>query len=348
LENRFMRNPWANIALLFFLSLQLVTGFWGLVSGSQSFRWVLWLHGIGGYAVAVLLFWKGAILLDVFQRRWSRGLSRLAFVVLTLLLLVILGTGLVWTLSGPKYLWGFSLITIHTVLTIGLLVLLIWHTLARRFIFRIPLARDRRAALRLAGSGLAGLTLWGIADLTKAALNLPGTHRRFTGSYETGSLSGVFPSVSWLLDNPPPVDLQHWRLVVDGTVAQPLELTYAQLEQLAGRDVEATIDCTGGWYSTQAWSGIPIERLLDMAGVQESARSITFVAVSGYGRRFSVAEARSYLLATQVAGQPLSHGHGFPLRLVAPGRRGFEWVKWVTHLRVNETSKLWQPPLPLQ
>jgi hypothetical protein len=27
---------------------------------------------------------------------------------------------------------------------------------------------------------------------------------------------------------------------------------------------------------------------------------------------------------------------------------GFEWVKWVTHLRVNETSKLWQPPVPLR
>ena len=55
-----------------------------------------------------------------------------------------------------------------------------------------------------------------------------------------------------------------------------------------------------------------------------------------------------YLLALAVAGRPLSDGHGFPVRLVAPDRRGVEWVKWIARIEVNETSHLWQPPLPLQ
>jgi hypothetical protein len=33
---------------------------------------------------------------------------------------------------------------------------------------------------------------------------------------------------------------------------------------------------------------------------------------------------------------------------VLPGRRGMEWVKWVTVIRVNEGGALWQSPLPLQ
>jgi DMSO/TMAO reductase YedYZ molybdopterin-dependent catalytic subunit len=41
------------------------------------------------------------------------------------------------------------------------------------------------------------------------------------------------------------------------------------------------------------------------------------------------------MLATHVDGEELSHGHGFPLRLVAPGRRGFQWVKWVEEVRVT-------------
>jgi DMSO/TMAO reductase YedYZ molybdopterin-dependent catalytic subunit len=49
-----------------------------------------------------------------------------------------------------------------------------------------------------------------------------------------------------------------------------------------------------------------------------------------------VAEAREALLATHVGGERLSHGHGFPLRLVAPGRRGFQWVKWVERVEVRE------------
>ena len=53
-------------------------------------------------------------------------------------------------------------------------------------------------------------------------------------------------------------------------------------------------------------------------------------------------------MALRVAGEPLTHGHCAPLRLVAPGRRGYDWVKWVARAHVNDTSALLQPPLPLQ
>jgi DMSO/TMAO reductase YedYZ molybdopterin-dependent catalytic subunit len=36
------------------------------------------------------------------------------------------------------------------------------------------------------------------------------------------------------------------------------------------------------------------------------------------------------LIAVRVGDEPLSHGHGAPARLVAPGERGFVWVKWLT------------------
>ena len=53
-------------------------------------------------------------------------------------------------------------------------------------------------------------------------------------------------------------------------------------------------------------------------------------------------------IALEVGGAPLSAGHGFPARLVAPGRRGFWWVKWVTDVRVEDAPWWRQSPFPLQ
>ena len=76
--------------------------------------------------------------------------------------------------------------------------------------------------------------------------------------------------------------------------------------------------------------------------------SIRVVSHSGYDRRFPIDQAVSLLLATRFGDQPLDAGHGFPARLVAPGRRGFWWVKWVTAIEVDDLPHWWQSPFPTQ
>jgi DMSO/TMAO reductase YedYZ molybdopterin-dependent catalytic subunit len=330
------------------LLLQLGTGVGGLLGGAPDFRWVLWLHGLGGYAIVALTVWKGRIIVDTLRRRPMVTPSRLAFLLLTGLALTILATGIAWSTLGRLALGGASLLVVHGFLAVGLTALLLWHVRARRYVFRRPPARDRRAVLRLAGVSLLGLLLWRLVEPARAALQAPGASRRFTGSYETGSFTGQFPPTVWLADSQAPLALDAWRLTVVGAVSQPLTVTAHQLQTLAVAQQTATLDCTGGWYTIQAWQGVSLASLLDLVGVSADARSVTVVAASGYSRRFPLAEASRLLLATAVAGQPLDHGHGHPLRLVAPGYRGYAWVKWVTRIEVNETSHLWQPPLPVQ
>ncbi|HSM58214.1 MAG TPA: molybdopterin-dependent oxidoreductase [Candidatus Sulfomarinibacteraceae bacterium] len=336
-----MRFPWANIALLLLLLLQLVTGYLGLVNGRVERAWLLWAHGMGAYGIVLLLLWKGAIVWDVLGRgkRWRP--ARLAFLVLALLLVVVILLGVLWTFGGLEYAFGFSLISLHIYLAVPLMILLAFHAWRMRWIWRVKRATNRRAFLRMGAVALGGAVLWWLARRVQLA-------RRFTGSYEVGSYGGWFPRVSWINDDPRPIEAEQWQLVLDGLVRQPLRLSYEQARELAGEEMTATLDCTGGWYSTQVWRGIPLSGLLAMAGVHQGARSVTVHSVTGYWRRFSLREAEAFLLAADVAGQPLSHGHGFPLRLVAPGRRGFAWVKWVTHVTVDEVSAYWQPPLPLQ
>jgi DMSO/TMAO reductase YedYZ molybdopterin-dependent catalytic subunit len=76
--------------------------------------------------------------------------------------------------------------------------------------------------------------------------------------------------------------------------------------------------------------------------------SVNVRSITGYSRRFAFDEASGLLLATRLDGSPLDAGHGFPVRLVVPGRRGFAWVKWVGTVDVEDLPSWWQPPFPLQ
>src|SRR6266508_4495835 len=89
-----------------------------------------------------------------------------------------------------------------------------------------------------------------------------------------------------------------------------------------------------------------LDRLLP-ASLPPDARSVVAVSVTGYARRLPLRDVPFLLVATHVADQPLSAGHGAPARLVAPGRRGFWWVKWLDRVVVDTRPWWWQPPFPL-
>jgi DMSO/TMAO reductase YedYZ molybdopterin-dependent catalytic subunit len=110
----------------------------------------------------------------------------------------------------------------------------------------------------------------------------------------------------------------------------------------------AILDCTSGWYSSQQWEGVRLSALLTAAGVPPGDwRSLEVRSTTGYARWFGAATLDDVWLATAVGGFPLSYGHGFPARIVAPGRRGFWWVKWVTSIQPSPRPPWAQSFFPL-
>ena len=345
-----MAHPWANVFILIAGGLSLVTGFLGLIGGSSDWALALHVHRVSGYALVALLLWKGRnILMSLTNAAmWQQKPAlMLGSIAIFMLLLAALGLGIAWSYGGYFTYLGFSGVSWHIYLSLLLAPLVAWHTFTHSWTLRPRFWVQRRSFLRLAGLGVAGLVLWRAGDFAVEALETQEDGQRFTGSYERASFAGnAFPTTSWLNDNPGPVNRNTWRLNVSGSVGNNLSLN---LEDLAERreKLTALLDCTGGWYSTQDWEGTPLREVLQAAGVKPGAGSITVRSVTGYQRRFSLKEADGYLLATRVGGDPISHGHGFPLRLAAPGKRGFEWVKWVESITVNDTGKWWQSPFPL-
>jgi DMSO/TMAO reductase YedYZ molybdopterin-dependent catalytic subunit len=338
-----MRHGWANIALLVLLMVELVSGVLGVVGGPVGPEALYWTHALGGWSITVLLLFKTRIVVSAVRRR---GLTpaRVAFLLLFGLLLATLGTAYLWIAGGLRYVGPVSLINVHAYLAIGLSVLLVAHVVARRWVFRVPRVRDRGAFLRLAAVTVAGTVTWQVARLVETAAGGPRAARRFTGSYERGG-PGRFPEVSWLLDEAPLIDPAMWQLVVRGSRGRHT-FDLGRIDALAQETLVALLDCTGGWYTEQRWHGVRLDRLLASVGVGGSTVEVR--SETGYARRFRLEEAGAFLLATGVADAPLDRGHGAPLRLVAPGRRGYDWVKWVTEIRVDDRSVLLQPPLPLQ
>jgi DMSO/TMAO reductase YedYZ molybdopterin-dependent catalytic subunit len=218
-------------------------------------------------------------------------------------------------------------------LALGVFVLL--HMLLRYKPLRPTDFQGRRTLLAGLAVAATGSALWAGQQGIAAAAGLPGARRRFTGSRRVGLEPGLtFPATMWMFDNPAPYAAAAWQLAVTGAVLQPLGLNAAELAAAPQAERQALLDCTGGWYTEQVWSGIPVAWLLDQALPAAGATGVSFVSATGYRWSVPLAEARTLLLATNVGGVALDHGRGAPFRLVAPGRRGFQWVKWVREVRV--------------
>ena len=72
-----MRYPWANSLLFLFLGLELLTGFFGLISGSEDRSIYLQLHRIGGYGIVTVLVWKTVnVAMSLKWRRIGTGADR--------------------------------------------------------------------------------------------------------------------------------------------------------------------------------------------------------------------------------------------------------------------------------
>ena len=314
--------------------LAFLLGLVSLVSGLPQ-EWIVFaLHGMAGLWLLLLLWGK-------VRRVWPRVISprkwdqrTLLGVIALLGVMLALVSGIWWATGGELDVAGFNLLNWHIVLGFVITFAVVSHMFARAKRLRRRDIVGRRRVLHFGTLVLSGVGLWPAQQVAEHTLALPGATRRFTGSRERGSHAGnAFPTSSWVADQPHPADVQTWRLSVGGAVTRAQAFTYDELVSI-GDVLEATLDCTGGFYSTQRWQGVRVSQILERAGVHEDARYVSFVSVTGYRWSLPLEEARAALLATHTGEESLSHDHGFPLRLVAPGRRGFEWVKWLTHIEV--------------
>jgi Oxidoreductase molybdopterin binding domain len=321
-----------NVALLVVLLGAAVTGGLAFASGTPiPAKLATLLHGVFGLAVAVLVPWKTVII-----RR--APLMRAASLSLVLLIVVCIASGLVEVFGGYGVLWRLSPMQIHVGSAVLAAPLLAWHVLRhrRQRLRRTDLSRRTLLRTGVLAAGVAATygALESIGRLARSA----SASRIATGSHQVSA--DAVPATMWLFDQVPLIGTEH-RIDVAGTAFTVPDLASR------GRTITARLDCTSGWYADAEWTAVNLADLLPPEQLAAAA-SIDVVSVTGYRRRFPARDADSLWLASAFQGEPLRPGHGAPVRLVAPHRRGFWWVKWVASVKLSEAPAWGQSPFPLQ
>jgi DMSO/TMAO reductase YedYZ molybdopterin-dependent catalytic subunit len=172
--------------------------------------------------------------------------------------------------------------------------------------------------------------------------------------------------VRWHLEGiPNAVDLNNWKLQIEGNVNKPLSLSLSDLMEKFKPVSLATVNqCSGnsrsrlqprvpgaqwgnGAMGNAMWTGVRLRELLDMVGVKKGSVVAQFQGLetgqgpAGFGSNLflkSLDLANPVLEECVVAylmnGEPLPMLNGFPVRLVVPGYFATYWTKCLTWIRV--------------
>jgi DMSO/TMAO reductase YedYZ molybdopterin-dependent catalytic subunit len=196
----------------------------------------------------------------------------------------------------------------------------------------------RRIFLGLVGTGAAGILLGARVqdwlerevgpliskDGTGLASLLP------IGRFRIYTVTGDLPSRS----------RESYQLAVKGLVDQPLTLSYDDIVAMTPTAFTRDFQCVTGWrVSDVAWKGVQLRDILDLAGVQPSARALRLTSFDGaYSESLTLDQARrrDVLVAYELEGSPLSSEHGGPVRLYVAPMYGYKSLKWLSTIEVTK------------
>ena len=207
--------------------------------------------------------------------------------------------------------------------------------------------------------GMAGLGLAGVAGTTARAA----TEELEPNSWEYITSYNNFYEFGTGKDDPArnahALTTSPWTVKIDGMVDNPGD--YAFEDIMKAMTIEERIyrfRCVEAWSMVVPWNGFELADLLNMAGVQSSAKYVAFETLyrpeEMFGQKYPVLdwpyveglrldEAMHPLtiMATGIYGKEIPNQNGAPLRLVVPWKYGFKSIKSV--VRISLTDK--EPPV---
>jgi DMSO/TMAO reductase YedYZ molybdopterin-dependent catalytic subunit len=145
----------------------------------------------------------------------------------------------------------------------------------------------------------------------------------------------------------PSIDLESWDFAVWGEVDNPIRLSWDELNRLPKTEVTQDIHCVTRWSRFDTtFEGVHWREVEKLVSPKPSARYVVAHAEQGFTSNVPIESLRDpqALLVTHADGEPLTPEHGWPLRLVIPGKYFWKSAKWLRAIELSavDTPGFWE------
>jgi DMSO/TMAO reductase YedYZ molybdopterin-dependent catalytic subunit len=140
----------------------------------------------------------------------------------------------------------------------------------------------------------------------------------------------------------PETDLATWTFRVFGEVEHPIELSWEQFTALPRHETTQDIHCVTRWSRFDAtFSGVHWRTLAELVRPKPTARFVVAHAEHDFTSNvpLSYVADEDALLALEADGEPLTLEHGWPLRLVVPGKYFWKSAKWLRGIELLDHDR---------
>ncbi|MEO8425510.1 MAG: molybdopterin-dependent oxidoreductase [Verrucomicrobiota bacterium] len=133
-----------------------------------------------------------------------------------------------------------------------------------------------------------------------------------------------------------------WRLSIEGLVARPGYFSLADLKRFPSRTQITRHVCEEGWSAIAEWTGTPLSRVLESAGILPNARFVNFLSFDGWTDGVDMLDALhpQTILGYGMNGRDLPIPHGAPVRLRVETQLGYRSMKYLQRIVVTDSLDL--------
>lgn len=158
-----------------------------------------------------------------------------------------------------------------------------------------------------------------------------------TGTVDPGAPSQRVPSPEYRQLQA--TGFEGYRLSVEGAVSRPASFSLSELKSFPSRTQITKHVCEEGWSAIAQWTGVPLSRVLDAAGLLPTARFVSLYSFDDWADSIDMIDALhpQTILAYGMNGRALPQQHGAPLRLRVERQLGYKSMKFLTRIVVTET-----------